>query len=178
MLLIIPCVLYLVIRFVTHITVHNIHENINVSMNSELLQKRRKMFNSPVLLSFPLKTHTHTHTQFAPAARRARTSHSPPAGVTSLNGASGATGGVMMSERAAGGAVVASTATGAAAAAAGDGSVGVVLLKGGGVAGSSAYSLSKVDLAFPNNEHLLPISTFATEQGLTVPSNSQVLRCM
>ncbi|CAN0409156.1 unnamed protein product, partial [Ectocarpus fasciculatus] len=34
------------------------------------------------------------------------------------------------------------------------------------------FSLSKVDLAFPNNEHLLPISSFSTEQGLTVPSSS------
>ena len=43
---------------------------------------------------------------------------------------------------------------------------------GGGVGGGMAFSLAKVDLAFPNNEHLLPISSFSTEQGLTVPSSS------
>lgn len=44
------------------------------------------------------------------------------------------------------------------------------------VAGNSTYSLSKADLAFPNNEHLLPISTFSTEQGLTVPSSHTQVR--
>lgn len=38
------------------------------------------------------------------------------------------------------------------------------------------FSLNKVDLAFPNNEHLLPISSFSTEQGLTVPSSSSQVR--
>ncbi|CAN0489615.1 unnamed protein product [Discosporangium mesarthrocarpum] len=39
---------------------------------------------------------------------------------------------------------------------------------------AALFNTDKVDLAFPNNEHLLPISTFATEQGLTVPSWNQV----
>lgn len=80
-----------------------------------------------------------------------------------------------MSERAAGGAVIAAAAAVASGAGSGTGT-GVGVDGGGGsdVAGRSAYSLSKIDLAFPNNEHLLPISTFSTEQGLTVPSKSQV----
>ncbi|CAM9964731.1 unnamed protein product, partial [Phaeothamnion confervicola] len=39
---------------------------------------------------------------------------------------------------------------------------------GGGVLLNPAWALDRVDLAFPNSEHLLPISRFATEQGLTV----------
>lgn len=45
-----------------------------------------------------------------------------------------------------------------------------------GVSGGMAFSLDLVDLAFPNNEHLLPISTFSTEQGLTVPSSRSQVR--
>ena len=61
----------------------------------------------------------------------------------------------------------------------GMGSVGGTGVAGeaGGISGGVAFSLDTIDLAFPNNEHLLPISTFSTEQGLTVSSSrSQVCK--
>lgn len=82
-------------------------------------------------------------------------------------------------------AVTAASAASAVAAAGGGGGGGGgngVNGGGGGVArekaglGLSGGNLAKIDLAFPNNEHLLPISTFATEQGLTVPSSHLQVR--
>ncbi|CAM9247735.1 unnamed protein product, partial [Ectocarpus sp. 8 AP-2014] len=127
--------------------------------------------------------------EFAPAARRARSSpptaflssanassSSSPAvagvasgggGVESTRGGGNGTGGGGVSTIPAGErGGVAGAGAGAAPAAGG------VPEGGSGGGGGMEFSLGKVDLAFPNNEHLLPISSFSTEQGLTVPSSS------
>eukprot|EP00752_Nemacystus_decipiens_P011001 g9775.t1 len=129
--------------------------------------------------------------EFSPAARRAR---SPPAAYASSSSSAGGgpaapgigIGGVnstISSSLEPSSSSVEYTRAGsaalAAAAAAAAGGVGGDTSGGGGGSGGRVggvggvdFSLSKVDLAFPNNEHLLPISSFSTEQGLTVPSLS------
>ncbi|CAN0543196.1 unnamed protein product, partial [Ectocarpus sp. 12 AP-2014] len=129
----------------------------------------------------------HKLNEFAPAARRARSSPSTAflssayassssspavAGVASGGGGVESTRGGGSGTGSGGVSTIPAGERGGVAGAGGSPAAGGVPEGGSGGGGGMEFSLSKVDLAFPNNEHLLPISSFSTEQGLTVPSSS------